>query len=242
MRNLIKAEFFKLRKLTAYKVLLIIYLMIEIVINKNYIGNSVAYPKYNPTYTGIDWLLTQPRTMLFYMLAVFFFTNIYVNGDFVSHTFYSGLLCGLPRKKAFWAKIISLFAGIVPLMLVYALTGTVLWSVHAGFGMDFGVDAAFLIAKAFGERFLLTLQLVGDAVLFAVIVRSRIGAFLLSLGTLNVIGIFRANIENIIKIPALSKILLFLLSLLTLNIGTFLAGILLRLLTARYIFEKFDLK
>lgn len=104
MKNLIKAEFFKLRKLTAYKVLLIIYLMIEIVINKNYIGNSVAYPKYNPTYTGIDWLLTQPRTMLFYMLAVFFFTNIYVNGDFVSHTFYSGLLCGLPRKKAFWQR------------------------------------------------------------------------------------------------------------------------------------------
>ena len=242
MRNLIKAEFFKLRKLTAYKVLLIIYLMIEIVINKNYIGNSVAYPKYNPTYTGIDWLMTQPRTMAFYMLAVFFFTNFYVNGDFVSHTFYSGLLCGLPRKKTFCAKIILLFAGIVPLMLVYALTGTVLWSIHAGFGMNFGSQAFFLIAKAFGERTLLTLQLVGDAVLFAVIIKSRIGAFLLSFGTLNIIGILRANIEDIVKIPALSKILLLLLSLFTLNIGTFLAGVLLRFLAAGYIFEKYDLK
>lgn len=33
MRNLIKAEFFKLKKLTAYRALLIIYLMIEVVIN-----------------------------------------------------------------------------------------------------------------------------------------------------------------------------------------------------------------
>ena len=197
MKNLIKAEFFKLRKLTAYRALFIIYLMIEIVININYVGNSIAYPKYNPTYTGMEWLLTQPRTMLFYMIAVFLFTDFYVNVDFTAQTFYSGLMCCLPRRKAFWAKIVLLFVGVLPLMLVYDLTGTVLWSAHAGFGMDFGAQAFFLIAKAFGERILLTLMLVSQAVFFTVAVKSRIGAILLGFGTLNGFGILRGNIETI---------------------------------------------
>ena len=242
MKDLIKAEFFKLKKSTAYKALFITYLLIEVVLNNNYIGNSVAYPKYNPTYTGIDWLSTQPRTMLFYMIAVFLFTDFHMNGDFTAHTFYSGLLCGLPRRKAFWAKIISLFAGVVPLMLVYALTGTALWSVHAGFGMDFGVQALFLITKAFGERIYFTLLFVSQTIFFTIAVRSRIGAILLGFLTLNGFGILRGNIETIIKIPAFSKILLFILSIFYLNIGTFLASVLLKLLAAGYIFEKYDLK
>ena len=127
-------------------------------------------------------------------------------------------------------------------MLVSSLTGTVLWSIHSGFGMDFGTEAVFLIATVFAKQILMTLMLVSHAVFFSIITKSKTGAFLLGFATLYVFGILRGNIENIIKIPALSKILLFLLSLLTLNIGTFLAGILLRLLTARYIFEKFDLK
>ncbi len=54
MKNLIQAELFKLKKSTAYKVLLITYLIIEVVIQMNNISNSIAYPKYNPTYTGIE--------------------------------------------------------------------------------------------------------------------------------------------------------------------------------------------
>lgn len=242
MKNLIKAEFFKLKKLTAYKVLLIIYLLIEVVVQMNNISNSVLYPKYNPAYTGMEWLSNPHQTLLLYSVVIFLFTAFYVNGDFSAHTFYSSLLCGIPRKNAFWAKIISLFAGAVPLLLVYSLTGTVLWSVHSGFGMDFGTEAVFLIAKAFVRQILLSLMLVSHGVFFAVIAKSKIGTFGLSFSTLYVFGILRGNIENIIQISALSKIFMFLLSLFYLNFGTFLASILLKLLIARYIFQRFDLK
>ena len=84
-------------------------------------------------------------------------------------------------------------------------------------------------------------MLVSHAVFFAVIAKSKIGAFVWSFGALYVFGVLRGNIENIIQIPALSKIFMFLLSLFYINLGTFLASILLKLLIARYIFGKMDL-
>ncbi len=242
MKNLIKAEFFKLKKLTAYKVLLVVYLILEAVVQMNNISNSVLYPEYNPAYTGVEWLLNPQQTLLLYSGVIFLLTAFYVNGDFTAHTFYSSLLCGISRKAAFWAKMISLFAGVVPLLLVYSLTGTVLWSVHGGFGVDFGAEAAVLIAKAVVRQILVSLMLVSHAVLFAVIAKSKMGAFVWSFSTLYVFGVLRGNIENIIQIPALSKSLMFLLSLFYLNPVTFLASVLMKLLIARYIFERFDLK
>lgn len=241
MKNLIQAEFFKLKKSTAYKVLLITYLIIEAVIQMNNISNSIAYPKYNPTYTGIEWLLNLRLTLL-YSIVIFLFTTYHVNGDFVRHTFYTSLLCGISRKNAFLAKIISVSAGVVPLMLVPSLTGTVLWSIHAGFGMNFGIEAVCLIAKALAIQILASLMLVSNAVFFSVIAKSKISAFKWSFGTLYVLGVLRGNIGHIIQIPALRDILLFLLSLLYLNLGTFLAAIILKLLAAGYIFERYDLK
>ncbi len=242
MKNLIKAEFFKLKKLAEYKALFIIYLIIEAAVQMNHISNSVLYPEYNPAYTGMEWLLNPHSTLLSYSVVLFLFIAFYVNGDFTAHTFYSGLLCGIPRKNVFWAKIVSLYAGVVPLMLIYSLTGTVLWSVHSGFGMDFGATAVFLTAKAFAMQILISLMLVSHGVLFSVIAKSKLITFGLSFSTLYVFGILQGNIENIIQISMLREILKFLLSLSYLNLGTFLASILLKMLIAKYIFERFDLK
>ena len=138
--------------------------------------------------------------------------------------------------------MVSALAGVVPLMLVPVLTGTVLWSIHAGFGMDFGVEAVCLVAKALGIQFLASLMLVSHAAFFAVLIKSRIGAFVWSFGTLYMSGVLQGNIGNIIQIPVLREILLFLLSVSYLNLGTFLAAVVLKFLAAGYIFERCDLK
>ncbi|MDE6566511.1 MAG: hypothetical protein K2K70_02120 [Lachnospiraceae bacterium] len=242
MKNLIKAELFKLKKLTAYKVLVFTYLIEEVIVQINNIGNSVAYPKYNPTYTGIEWLMNPEKTFMLHSMVIVFYTAYFVNGDFVGHTFYSSLLCGIPRKNAFLAKVIAALAGTVPLMLVYSLPGTLLWSIHAGFGMDFGAEVVFLIAKAFARQILISLLLVSNTVLFSSIAKSKIGTFGWTFGTLYVLSVFQGNIERIIPIPAFREMVLFLLSLFYLNIGTLLASVLLKLLAAGYIFEKYDLK
>ncbi|MDE6850920.1 MAG: hypothetical protein K2J67_00310, partial [Lachnospiraceae bacterium] len=223
-----------------YRVLLVLYLIIEAVVQINNISNSVVYPKYNPTYTGIEWLLGAHLSL--FSLVVLLFTAFYVNGDFVCHTFYSSLLCGIPRKNVFWAKIIAVIAGVVPLMLVSSLTGTVLWSLHAGFGMEFGAEVVFLIAKAFARQFLVSLLLVSNGVFFAVIAKSGIGTFGWSFGSLYVLSVLQGNIDRIIPVPVFRDILLFLLSLFYINLGTLLASILLKLLVARAIFAKWDLK
>ena len=242
MKDLIKAEWFKLKKMAAYKALFITYLVVETATQMNNISNSVVYPRYNPTYTGAEWLGKLQQALFLYSIVVFLFVALYVNGDFVKRTFYSGLLCGVPRKKAFLAKMVSALAGVVPLMLVPVLTGTVLWSIHAGFGMDFGVEAVCLVAKALGIQFLASLMLVSHAAFFAVLIKSRIGAFVWSFGTLYMSGVLQGNIGNIIQIPVLREILLFLLSVSYLNLGTFLAAVVLKFLAAGYIFERCDLK
>ena len=262
MKNLMKAEFFKLKKSTGYKVLLVAYLILDILIEKNNIGNSVVYPKHVPAYTGaewlvdrhypslfdcecygcidtryhsfyilqrLEWLLNQHNTVALDMGAIFLFIAFYMKGDFTSQTFYRGLLCGTPRQNTFWAKMIVLFIGIIPMMLMSVLIGTVLWSIHAGFGMEFGKDVVFLIARAFAQQFLLTLMLVSHGVFAAVIAKSQIGAFLWSISTLYLI-------------PRSDLILRFLLALLYLNIGTILITILLELSAAGYIFARYDLR
>ncbi len=242
MKDLIKAEWFKLKKMAAYKALFITYLIVEAAVQMNNISNSVVYPQYNPTYTGAEWLENLQQALLLYSIVVFLFAALYVNGDFVKRTFYSGLLCGVPRKKAFLAKMVSTFAGVIPLMLVPVLTGTVLWSIHAGFGMNFGVEAVCLVAKTLAIQFLASLMLISHAAFFAVLIKSRIGAFVWSFGTLYVSGVLRGNIGNIVQIPVLRESLLFLLSVSYLNLGTFLVAIAINFLAAGYIFERCDLK
>ncbi|RKI42290.1 hypothetical protein D7V86_06870 [bacterium D16-51] len=242
MKNLTKAELFKLKKSTAYRTLFIIFLLTEIIVQINNIGNSVAYPKYNPTYTGIGWLSELHRPFSIYAITLFLFAAFFVNGDFTGRTFYASLLCGTERKNAFGAKMISVFAGGVPLALVSLLPGTILWSIHTGFGMDFGIKAAFLIIKAFVWQILISFAIISHTVFFAVIAKSKTSTFVWSFGSLYVVGVLRANIGRIIPNPALGEILKFLVSLYYLNIWTFLASVLLKLLAAGYIFEKFDLK
>lgn len=242
MRNLIKAELFKLKKSTAHKVLLCIYFVIEIATQINNISNSVIYPKYNPTYTGMEWLMKSHEPSLLSLGVVFLFVAFFVNGDFIGHTFHIGLLCGMQRRNVFWAKMIAVFVGAVPLMFVSPLTGTVLWSIHAGFGMDFSFGVVLSLTKVFALCVLCSLMLVSNAAFFSVIAKSKIGTFVWSFSTLYVLGVLRGNIEHIIPIPVLSKILLFLFSLSYLNLGTFFVSILLKLLAARYIFERLDFK
>lgn len=262
MENLIKAEFFKLKKSTGYKVLLVSYLILEILIQINNITNSIAYPKYNPTCTGAEWLLNQhqpslycdwcaitqksyiPRslewllndhyTVIPYMIAVFLFVAFYLKGDFTAHAFYRGILCGIPRKNVFWAKLIALFAGVIPLMLVSSLTGTVLWSIYSGFGVKFGPEAVFLIAKTFAKQVLLALMLISYAVLFAVINKNQISTFGWSISILYLIpsASIRAGMPFVLPV----------LSVFYLNPGTTVVTILLELLVAGYIFERYDFK
>lgn len=241
MKNLIRAEFFKLKKSTPYKVLFFTYLFTEAAIQVNNIGNSVAYPKYNPTYTGAEWLQNLHQSLLLYSVVIFCFTAFFVNGDFLRHTFYSGLLCGTSRRGAFLAKIVAVLSGAVLLMFVPLVTGTVLWSVHAGFGMAWP-EAIRPVARAFAIQLLASLMLVSNAVFFSVIAKSKIGAFLWSFGTLYVLGVLRGNIGHIIKIPVLRDMLLFVLSLCYLNLGVFLISIVLKLLISGYLFERCDLK
>lgn len=241
MKNLMKAEWFKLKKITTYRMLLILYLLIEVADEINKISNSVVYPKYNPSYTGIEWLLDTRRFSLF-SIVVFLFAVSFVKGDFSGHIFYSFLSCGITRRNAFGIKLISTFTGGIPLILVSVLPGIILWSIHAGFGMNFEIKAVFLIIKSCVIQMLFLFMLITNVMFFAVLAKNKISTFVWSFGSLYVLGIFRGNIESIVPIPALREVLLFILSLPYLNVGTFLASVLLKLWAAGYIFEKMDLR
>lgn len=99
----------------------------------------------------------------------------------MKHTFYTSLLCGISRKSAFLAKLISVIAGSLPLMFVPFLTGTLFWSIHAGFGMEFGAEAVCLMAKAFARQFLASLMLVSNAVFFCRLSQKQDPSFWLEL-------------------------------------------------------------
>lgn len=58
MLNLIKTEFFKLRKSFAYKFMLGTYLLFEVWYNMNEVSNGILYT--GVSYTGSEWFFQMP--------------------------------------------------------------------------------------------------------------------------------------------------------------------------------------
>lgn len=246
MSNLVKAEFFKLRKSLAFKVLLAMYFVFEILYTINEIGNSVLYPAYNPTFTGAEWFCQVPGAngTGYFAIALFLFAAFYVAGEFHGRTLYRGLLCGLLRRDVFGAKVIVFTVGAVLLLLVHIVTGTTLWTIHSGFGMDSSDGVALFFTKAIASLLLQLLILVSHALLFAVMTKNKIGAFALGYGVLDVLGLpfWRTSVRSDLVVFTYIDYLQASWESSMWALLVCAAEVILMLLAAGYLFARCDLK
>ncbi len=116
------------------------------------------------TASGYQMLPIMDSFVMFHTIFTSVFTAAFVCSEFSGRTVGMGLLCGLPRRKVFLAKITAYFAGLLCLLSAVVVTPMVAMSLVNGFGMeltagncmDFLAQAAFfwLACSAIGGFFL----------------------------------------------------------------------------------------
>ncbi|MBR1597605.1 MAG: ABC transporter permease [Lachnospiraceae bacterium] len=140
MRNLIKAEWFKLLKSNVFIWLLVFNGMTVLstafllIIRFNYGFNGVAG-------NGCDMYTISMSYVLHHTLVGYVLTSVFLCGDFSNRVFGISLLSGYTRSKILLAKVIVLLIGLVCLFIEYVtLTTAVVTIGSGGFGVEINTD------------------------------------------------------------------------------------------------------
>ncbi len=133
MKNLIKAEWFKLTKSQVFRVLLVINLTASVLLTLLLTQAGMARTGYRAFHLGIAYL--------FYHIHIgLVFTAVFWCEDFSNKSFGKSLLSGFSRMKIFFAKVIIFWVGMILLFLSFACSAAIASSLLNGFGMDFNVE------------------------------------------------------------------------------------------------------
>ena len=62
---------------------------------------------------------------------LFIYAADFAAGEYRNRTYAAGFLCGYPRKVLLWAKAVAYFTGLIPFLLIHAVTGTVMWTIQS---------------------------------------------------------------------------------------------------------------
>lgn len=132
MGNLIKSEWFKLRKSLGFKILLA--------------GNVIStfsiliLLAMGSTTTGSQAMAIGFSYVLHHAFVGFLFAAVFWCNEFSSRTFALSLLCGHSRGKVFLAKVLVFLAGLLLLFGVYGGLTTVYARVSHGFGLEWSLE------------------------------------------------------------------------------------------------------
>lgn len=136
MKNLMKAEWFKLSKSFGFKMLLLcnaaslFSTSFLLVIGFNGVEG-----------TGYKLFAGILRYFLHHTFIGFLFVSVFLCGEFSNRTFGISLLCGYSRIKIFLAKFFVFIAGLLSLILVYTGITAIVTSVgNGGFGKTFNME------------------------------------------------------------------------------------------------------
>lgn len=131
MGNLIKSEWFKLRKSLGFKILLA-----GTVISTSTILILLAMGSAG---TGSQLMAIGFSYVLHHAFVGFLFAAVFWCNEFSNRTFALSLLCGHSRRKVFLAKVVVFLFGLLLLFGVYVGLTTVYASVSNGFGLEWSV-------------------------------------------------------------------------------------------------------
>ncbi|MCM1541128.1 MAG: ABC transporter permease [Blautia sp.] len=129
MKNLIKAEFFKLFKSTGYRIML----ALSVGVGLFFASFAVSHAS---RMSGYAVLSNMVSFVLFHFIFTGSFTAVFLCGEFSDRTMGTGLFCGLPRRSVFLSKLAAYFAGLLVLLSMVVVVPTVIISKVNGFGIE----------------------------------------------------------------------------------------------------------
>lgn len=162
MLNLIKLEFYKLRKQRIFKVLLLAVIAISAFSAFAEIRNSAA-----------DNLLMSGKTSyanafkdIFMIFISGIFAGFYIGSDFSNKTIQSQLSQGHSRLNIVISKAIVFFIGTSIIMLLYPMTACIINTIKFGWGEPFTITSILYILRVAVLGILLNIGTTSISVLF----------------------------------------------------------------------------
>lgn len=191
MGNLINTEFLKLKKSVSYKFILIAFFVVELLLVQNEISVGVNHT--GVLYTGMQWIYKLPTQAAYYVGFLFLFAADFVAGEFGNRTFTAAFWCGHPRGHILWAKAAVYLSGLLPFLLIHAVTGPALWTIQFGFGSPLSLALAASIGRSILYCLIGFLVFGCISYLCVFLTGSRIGALSLSWAVVYVLGVLAGN-------------------------------------------------
>lgn len=133
MKNLIRAEFFKLSKSFGYKVMLASSAGVGLLFCYFCISNSSRA-------SGYQMLSIMDSFVMFHTIFTSVFTAVFLCSEFSDRTIGMGLFCGQPRRSVFISKLVVYFTGLLCLLSTVVVVPVVIMSIRNGFGIELTLD------------------------------------------------------------------------------------------------------
>ncbi|MCM1288919.1 MAG: ABC transporter permease [Clostridium sp.] len=132
MRNLIKAEWFKLSKSFGFRVLFLC--------NLASLCSSVFLLMAGADATGHKMLLLAITYTFHHAIIGYLFSAFFICNEFSDRTFGMSLLSGYSRRRIFISKSFVFLCGLSLLYLTYIMITTIVITIGNGYGMEFNAE------------------------------------------------------------------------------------------------------
>lgn len=190
MKNLIRAEWFKLSKSSSFRLLLSCSVFAGILLAVIcFVGGTKA-----PGYRALDAYLA---TILFHMIFTYAFAAVFICSEIRGHTFGASLLCGFPRISVFFSKAAVFFVGVLLLTLVPTAVCTIAITLANGFGMASFMEACTYILPRLFYAITGFAALSSAALLISLVVKNKTATAAIGMGGTYFFMVIEANTREL---------------------------------------------
>lgn len=170
MTNLLNAEFYKLRKSAAFRLLLMFAFVFGMLRGITPVIREVPL-------TGYEMYTMELKPDLMYGVLICIFISSYFCDEYSNRTFHMSFLCGSRRRTVFLAKAITCFMGLLPIILLPIAVSTAVVTAVNGFGGMWSENLILDVISGLFCYIFRSLSLGSFALLAASLVKDRIGTF-----------------------------------------------------------------
>ena len=189
MKNLIRAEFFKLSKSFGYKVMLALSVGIGVLYSFVWISRSSRV-------TGYLVLLTMDSFVMSHTIFTSVFTAVFLCSEFSDRTMGQGLFCGVPRRSVFFSKLIAFFTGLLCLLSTVVAITVVIMSIANGFGTELTVEGCLDVLTHVVFFWLVSASIGGFFIFLALATKNTVAAMGTGLGIAYILLVMTSNYVN----------------------------------------------
>lgn len=189
MKNLIRAEFFKLSKSFGYKVMLALSVGIGVLFSFFAISHSSRV-------VGYQVLLSMDSFVMSHTIFTSVFTAVFLCGEFSNRTIGQGLFCGVPRRSVFFSKLIVFFTGLLCLLSTVVVVTVVLMSIANGFGIELTAEGCLDVLTHVVFFWLVSASIGGFFIFLALATKNTVAAMGTGLGIAFILLDMTSNYVN----------------------------------------------